>query len=346
MIKVGIVGCGYWGPRLIRNFYELPDADLALVCDLDRSRLQQIKKQYPRLAVSTDFNDVLRDEIEAVVIATPVKTHYGLVKEALSHNKHVLVEKPITASSWEAAELIKLAESLNRKMMVGHIYNYHPAIEYLKRLIQKGELGNIFAIDARRLNLGLVRPDVNVIWDLGPHDISIMLTLIEAEPVSVSARGSGHLDPDLCDLAYLELIFANGATANIQLSWLDPRKVRQVTIIGSKKMAFYDDAAESENIFIYDKGCHYTGCKGNNDAPFRPPQYRYGDIIIPHIDNSEPLRNECQHFLNCIRSGQTPKSDGWAGLKVVQILEAANQSRENGGQRINLSQVKKVAAAV
>ena len=346
MIRVGIVGCGYWGPRLIRNFYELPDAELSLVCDLDQLRLQNIKRQYPCVKITDSFNDVLRDDIEAVVIATPVNTHYSLVREALLHDKHVLVEKPITVSSWEARELIGLAESRNRKLMVGHIYDYHPAIDFLRQLIQSGELGDIFAIDARRLNLGLFRPDVNVIWDLGPHDISIMLALMCAEPVEVSARGYGHLDPDLCDLACLEMVFANGSTANIQLSWLDPRKVRQVTIIGSKKMAFYDDVAESEKIHIYDKGCTYTRCRDNGEHPHRPPQYRYGNVVIPFISNTEPLRNECQHFLDCIRTGSTPKSDGWAGLKVVNILETASYSLAKGGQRCLLLPVRSKTAAV
>ncbi len=289
------------------------------------------------LVTTSNFNDLLQDGIDAVVVATPVNTHYKLVKEALLHKKHVLVEKPMTDSSQEARELIKIASENDRVLMVGHIYEYHPAVEFLKQLIKNGELGEIYSIDAHRLNLGLFRPDVNVLWDLGPHDICIVLSIMDKEPISVSARGSGHLDPNLCDLAYLELIFDNGTSAHIHLSWLDPRKVRQITIIGSKKMAFYDDVAEAEKIYLYDKGCAFTPCNGNSAA--WPPHYRYGDVTIPFISNSEPLRIECNHFLNCIRDGKTPKTDGLAGLKVISILEAANQSLLNGGQRVNLAPV-------
>jgi predicted dehydrogenase len=338
MINVGIVGCGYWGPKLIRNFYELPDSNLYLVCDLDKLKLQQIKKQYPYVATTSSFHDVMQDEIDAVVIATPVNTHYNLVREALVNNKHVLVEKPMTASSQEARELVNLAAERNRTLMVGHIYEYHPAVDFLSQLIKNGELGEIYSIDAHRLNLGLFRPDVNVLWDLGPHDICIILSLMNMDPISVSARGSGHLDPNLCDLAYLELIFPNSTSAHIHISWLDPRKVRQITIIGSKKMAFYDDVAEAEKIYLYDKGCIFTPCNGNGNSTW-PPHYRYGDVTIPFISNLEPLRIECNHFLSCIKENKTPKTDGLAGLRVINILEATNQSLLNEGQRIHLNPI-------
>ena len=339
MINVGVIGCGYWGPKLIRNFYELPDSNLALVCDLDKNKLQQIRKQYPQIETTTNFGDLLQDGIDAVVVATPVNTHYGMVKEALVHGKHVLVEKPMTASSIEARHLIKLAAAQDRVLMVGHIYEYHPAVDFLKQLVKKGDLGEIYAIDAHRLNLGLFRPDVNVLWDLGPHDISIVLSILEKEPISVSARGAGHLDANLCDLAYLELIFDGGTSANIHLSWLDPRKVRQLTIIGSKKMAFYDDVAEAEKVYLYDKGCAFSPCGGNGDSAAWPPRYHYGDVTIPFISNTEPLKNECSHFLTCIKEGKQSKTDGLAGLRVIKILEAANRSMLNGGQRIELSPV-------
>ena len=339
MVNVGIVGCGYWGPKLIRNFYEVPDSNLVLICDRDISKLQQIQKQYPHVETTSDFQDLLQDGIDAVVIATPVNTHFCLAKEALRRDKHVLVEKPLTASSEEARELIELAAARNRVLMVGHIYEYHPAVQFLKQLVQDNVLGEIFAIDAHRLNLGLFRPDVNVLWDLGPHDISIVLSIMNQDPVTVSARGSGHLDPDLCDLAYLELLFANGTSAHIHLSWLDPRKVRQLTLIGSKKMAFYDDVAEAEKIHLYDKGCAFVEHNGSGGTATWPPRYRYGDVTIPFISNSEPLKLECLHFLSCIREGKVPATDGLAGLKVISILEAANQSMLSGGQRINLAPV-------
>jgi predicted dehydrogenase len=339
MINVGIVGCGYWGSKLVRNFYELPESNLSLVCDTDRLRLQQIKKLYPQVRTTTNFYDLLQDNIDAVVVATPVNTHHKLVKEALNGKKHVLVEKPMTDSSQQARELIDMAAAGNRTLMVGHIYEYHPAVEFLKELIRVGELGDIYAIDAHRLNLGLFRPDVNVLWDLGPHDVCIVLSIIGIEPVSVSARGFGHLNPSLCDLAYLELLFPNGTSAHIHLSWLDPRKVRQLTIIGSKKMAFYDDVAEAEKIHLYDKNCAFTPCNGNGNQASWPPRYHIGDVTIPFIANDEPLKLECNHFLNCIRDGKTPKTDGVAALKVIRILEAANYSLSNGGHRISLEPV-------
>jgi len=343
MINLGVIGCGYWGPKLIRNFYELPDCHLTQICDLDESKLQPLQKQYPQVRITTRYSDLFQSEIDAVVIATPVKTHYGLVKEALLHRKHVFVEKPMTASCQEASELISLAAAQKRILMVGHIYEYHPAVSFLKQLIQNGDLGEIYAIDAHRLNLGLFRPDVNVLWDLGPHDICIILSVMGKEPVSVSARGSGHLNPGLCDLAYLELNFSNGTSAHIHLSWLDPRKVRQITVIGSKKMAVYDDVAEAEKIYLYDKGCAFTPCNGNSTT--WPPHYHYGDVTIPYISNTEPLRIECNHFLTSIRDRITPLTDGAAGLKVIRILEAANLSINNEGQRVNLllEEIKKKA---
>ncbi len=340
MINVGVVGCGYWGPKLIRNLYELPDSNLLMACDSDVVKLKQMKRQYPSVEMICDFNDLLQDGIDAIVVATPVNTHYTLAKEALNHDKHVLVEKPMTASSQEARELIKIATLRNRVLMVGHIYEFHPAVDFLKRLVRENILGDIYTIDAHRLNLGLFRRDVNVIWDLGPHDICIMLSIMNDEPVSVSARGSGHLDSNLCDLAYLELIFANGTTAYVHLSWLDPRKVRQVTIIGSRKMAFYDDVAESEKIRIYDKRCGFTSSRNNGDSADWPPHYHSGDVVIPSIPNTEPLRIECDHFLRCIQDGTTPVTDGLAGLKVIRILEAANKSLLNGGQRIDLDPIR------
>jgi predicted dehydrogenase len=343
MINVGVVGCGYWGPKLIRNFYELPDSNLAMVCDQDTNKLKQIQKQYPQATTTGNFDALMEDNIDAVVIATPVNTHYSLVKNALNQGKHVLVEKPMTDSSVKARELIDLAASRNKILMVGHIYEYHPAVSYLKRIISNGDLGEIYSIDAHRLNLGLFRPDVNVLWDLGPHDICIMLAIMNQEPVSVSARGSGHLDPRLCDLAYLELIFPNGTSAHIHLSWLDPRKIRQITIIGSKKMAFYDDVAEAEKIYLYDKGCAFSTCNGNSSS--WAPHYRYGDVTIPFISSAEPLKLECDHFLNCIRTGATPKTDGLAGLKVIRILEAANESLLHDGQRISLRPLNVVPRA-
>ncbi len=331
MLNVGVVGCGYWGAKHVRNFHELPEANLVVVCDLDEERLNQVHRQYPYVTTTMNFGDVLEADIDAVVVTTPVNSHYRLAREALSHGKHVLVEKPITASSRQAYELIEMSEEQGLVLMVGHTYEYHPAVDYLRELIGSGELGDVYYIDAARLNLGLFRPDVNVIWDLAPHDTSIVLSLLDSEPVAVSARGSGYVDPSVHDVAYLEMRFPGDTLAHVHVSWLDPCKVRQITIVGSKKMVIYDDVSESEKIRIYDKGLARTGQE--NGFGTWPPRYRYGDVTIPYISNAEPLKLECSHFLECIREGKKPRSDGWVGLKVVNILEVANRSLLNGGQR-------------
>lgn len=332
MVNIGVVGCGYWGPKHIRNYHELPEARLTTVCDLDEHKLQQVRAQYPGVGTTTDFEDLLEDGVDAVVIATPVDTHYELAKEALLRGRHVLIEKPMTASSREALDLIGLAEKRNLVLMVGHTYEYHPAVDFLRKAVDNGELGEIYAIDANRLNLGLFRPDVNVLWDLAPHDICIMLSLLNDEPIAVSARGTHHVDPRVYDIAYLELLFPNGTIGHIHVSWLHPRKIREITIVGSKKMAVYDDVSETEKIHIYDKGLAISN-NGNKFSAW-PPNYRYGDVTIPSISNAEPLKIECSHFLECIIEGKRPRSDGRAGFKVVSILEAADISLANGGQRV------------
>ena len=344
MIKIGITGCGYWGPKHIRNFHELEEADLRAVCDLDNDRLQHVKTQYPYVETFVSFEDFLQDDMDGVVIATPVNTHYQLARQALLQDKHVLIEKPVSTSSDEVLELIKLAEKRNLVMMVGHTYEYHPAVDFLKQLVQSGELGEVYSIDAARLNLGLYRPDANVLWDLAPHDICIVLSLLEKEPIAVSARGTYHVDPNLCDVAYIELLFANGTMCNIHVSWLHPRKIREITIVGSKKMAVYDDISEAEKVHIYDKGLAITASKNNGFTAW-PPNYRYGDVVIPFISNAEPLKLECSDFIRSIAEGKKPKSDGWSGFRVTSILEAANNSLLNGGGRVNLSQITTIAEA-
>jgi predicted dehydrogenase len=337
MVNIGVVGCGYWGPKHIRVCHELKEANLTMVCDLDENRLRQVRTQYPYLETTNNFKTFVQNNVDAVVIATPVNTHYRLAKEALLYNKHVLIEKPITATSREAMELIELAEKRNLVLMVGHTYEYHPAVDFLRKVVSSGELGDIYGIDADRLNLGLFRSDVNVLWDLAPHDISIMLALLDEDPVSVSARGAHCIDASVYDVAYLDILFASGAMGHIHVSWLHPRKIRQITIVGSHKMAVYDDVSETEKIHIYDKGLDVPNDgNGNNKFSAWPPNYRYGDVIIPFISNAEPLKVECSHFINCITEGKKPRSDGWSGLKVTSILEAADRSLNNGGQREKL----------
>lgn len=337
MVNVGVVGCGYWGPKHIRICHELAEAALTKVCDLDEDKCQQVRKQYPYIKTSTDFKILLKDDVDAIIISTPVNTHYPLAKEALLHDKHVLIEKPMTASYQEAVELIELAEKRNLVLMAGHTYEYHPAVDFLRELVSNGELGDIYSIDADRLNLGLFRTDVNVLWDLAPHDISIMLAILNEDPVAVSARGTHHIDASVYDIAYLEILFANGTMGHVHVSWLHPRKIREITIVGSQKMAVYDDVSETEKIHIYDKGLAISSDgNGNNGFTSWPPNYRYGDVIIPFIANAEPLKQECSHFLECIAQDKRPRSHGGAGLKVTSILEAADRSLANGGQREKL----------
>ena len=335
MVNIGVAGCGYWGPKHIRVCHELAEANLTAVCDLDENRLQQVRNQYPYLEVFLNFKEFLQNSVDAVVIATPVNTHFQIAREALLCGKHVLIEKPITASSQEAAELIELAEKQNLVLMVGHTYEYSPAVEFLREIVSSGELGDIYSIDADRLNLGLYRRDVNVLWDLAPHDISIMLSVLNEDPVEVSARGTHHIDSSICDIAYLEIVFANGTLGHVHVSWLHPRKIREITMVGSQKMVVYDDVSESEKVHIYDKGVAISNDGGNGFSVW-PPNYRYGDVTIPFIANAEPLKQECSHFIKCITEGSRPRSDGWAGLKVTSILEAADKSLANGGQQEKL----------
>jgi predicted dehydrogenase len=329
MVKVGVIGCGYWGPKHVRNFHELEKAQLTMVCDLDEERLQRVKTQYPHVETVLDSKDLIHGNVDAVVIATPVGTHYQLAKKALLHDKHVLIEKPVSTSSHEVMELIELADKRNLVMMAGHTYEYHPAVDFLRELVQSGELGDIYSIDAA----------------LAPHDICIVLSLLNEEPVSVSARGAHHIDPKLCDVAYIELLFASGTMCNVHVSWLHPRKIREITIVGSKKMAVYDDVSEAEKIHIYDKGLALAASKNNNGFTTWPPNYHYGDVVIPFITNAEPLKLECNHFIQSIVEGKKPRSDGLAGLRVTCILEAANRSLLNGGGREKLIPIKTIAQA-
>lgn len=342
MINIGVVGCGYWGPKHIRVCQEIGELRMAWVCDTDENKLKQVRTQYPNIETTRSYDDFLKQNLDAVIIATPVNSHFSLAKQALLNGKHIMIEKPMTSSTSEAAELISLAEERNLVLMVGHTYQYHPAVDFLECLIRNGELGEIYSIDADRLNLGLFRPDCNVIWDLAPHDISILLTLIDAEPTAVSARGTHHIDPNVCDSAYIEILFDNGTMGHVHVSWLHPRKIREITIVGSQKMAVYNDVSETEKIHIYDKGVSVPengNGNGNGRDKFSawPPNYRYGNVVIPFISSAEPLRLECGHFAECIRDGKKPKSDGLSGLKVTSVLEAADRSLAEAGTRVPLN---------
>jgi predicted dehydrogenase len=335
LLKVGVIGCGYWGPNLIRNFIQLNESDVVRVADLEEHRLRRMKELYPSIETTKDYEDIVADpKIDIVAVATPVQTHFEFASKALSAQKHVFVEKPMAASVEEAEQLIQLAEKNQRKLMVGHTFLYTSAVQKMKAIIDSGELGEIYYISSQRLNLGLFQQDINVIWDLAPHDISIILYLLGQEPHSVSAIGSPHINPAIEDIAILSMDFSNGLVAFIQSSWLDPDKIRKMTVVGSKKMLVYDDVQPTEKIRMYDKGVekpkHY-----DTFAEF-PYSYKYGDITIPKLDGTEPIRTQLSHFIECVKNGTPPLSDGKNGLQVVKILEAAQKSLDQGNNQVNI----------
>ena len=318
--RFGIVGWGYWGPKIARNLESLPQAEVAMVADTDIQRLSSAKGM-PGVQLTTNVQDMfLSNTIDAVVIATPVRTHYRLAREALLHGKHVLVEKPLTASVAEAEDLIALARQQNCVLMVGHTFEYSPAVNELRKLVESGDLGKIYCVETERVNLGLFRNDINVIWDLAPHDVSILLYLFGKTPEGIKVQANAHVQPHIQDIAHLDLSYADGMNAHIHVSWLHPCKIRRVTIIGDARMVVYDDTNPSEMIKIYNKGA---------DVDADPVvSYRYGAITIPHIDWIEPLRLECEDFVSAIRNGTQPRANGALGLDVVQVLAAAQEALE------------------
>jgi len=326
MTRIAVIGCGYWGAKHVRVLHELPGVELVVVADPSEARRAHIARTYPDVPTSSDYRDVLRrDDIQGVVLATPVSTHYRLAREALLAGKDVLVEKPLTDKTPQAYELCRLADRLERILMVGHTYMYHPGVEYLRTLVASGALGSIFYADAARLNLGLFQRDTDVIWDLAPHDLSVLLYVLGCEPESIRARGASHVGARRqIDVAFLDLMFPGSTLGNIRVSWLDPVKVRRITVVGSEKMVVFNDVLLDDKIRVYDRGVtlpHQTD--DFNDFHL---SYRYGDVTIPYIPAAEPLAVECAHFAECIRSRAVPRSDGWSGYQIVRLLEAAHQS--------------------
>ena len=334
-LRVGIVGCGYWGPKLARNFSELPGSELGMLCDLRDDRLSEIVKLYPQAAATKRYEELLGGDLDAVAIATPVALHYPLAKAALMAGKHVLVEKPITARSDQAGELVSLAEKRGLTLMVGHTFVYNPAVEAVRRVIQSGELGRVYYLNCTRVNLGLLQPDINVLWDLAPHDLSILHFVLGVEPVSVSARGAVYVNTyrNLPEVAYLVLRFPDGVMANLRLSWLDPVKERSLTVVGSRKMLVYDDIAD-DKVVVFDKGVDVPPYSVTEEE-FRA-SYRHGAATAVPLQWTEPLRVECAHFIECIRTSAVPRSSGHDGLKIVQVLEAAQRSLLNGGVELTV----------
>jgi len=336
MIRIGVIGCGYWGPNIIRNFVQMPRVEMRKVADLNVEQLNHIKCLYPTVETTIDYKEIVTDpEIDAVAIATPVHTHKRLAVEALENGKHVFVEKPMAGCIADAEAMVETAKKHELQLMVGHTFEYHAAVRKMKEIIDSGLLGDIYYINCQRLNLGIFQKDINVVWDLASHDISVVLMLLEKEPNQVMSIGTSHINPSVEDVATTTLEFNNNIIAFIQTSWLDPNKVRKMTVVGSKKMLVYDDIQANEKIWIYDKGVEVPE-RYDTFGEFNY-SYHYGDIIIPRIENKEPLRSELSHFIDCIENGSRPITDGNNGLRVVKVLEAAQRSIAQGGVNVRVN---------
>jgi len=306
-----------------------------VICDLRQERLKHVQSLYPFVETTTRFEDMLsNDDLDAICVATPVATHYELTRRSLEAGKHVLVEKPLTKNAPEAQELVDLAEKRRRVLMVGHTFVYTAAVNKVKDLIRSGELGEIFYIATQRVNLGLFQEDINVLWDLAPHDVSIVNYILDSRPISVSARGAAYIQKDVEDVAFMTLEYPNGILSHVHVSWLDPCKIRRTTVVGSKKMLVYDDVVTLEKIRVYDKGVspqpHYDSFGEFHLA------YRFGDIFVPRLDDSEPLKVECSHFVECMRNGRSPRSGGSEALAVVRAIETGNESLKRGGAPVRI----------
>ncbi len=333
LTRIGLIGFGYWGPNLARNFHALPDCDLTAICDNNPERLDKARGIYRATRFYTDVADLLASDIDAVAIATPARTHHPLALAALAAGKHVLVEKPLAMSAAEAEELVAMADAQRRVLMVGHIFRYHPAVHHIKNLLTDGALGDLYYLYSTRVNLGRIQTDINALWSIAPHDISIFLHLLDDMPTSVSAHGARYLHGQVEDVIFLILTFPNDILAHVHVSWLDPSKVRHLTVVGNKKMVIYDDLADEGKVKIYDKGAVRT-----TDPQYGEYQYRLhsGDIAIPQLPLLEPLRLECEDFIQAIQTGRPPLADGRDGLRVVRVLEAAQQSLHQHGATIML----------
>jgi len=334
MINVGVIGYGYWGPNMVRNFYANKDAKVAWVCDLSKDRLALVEAGFPTVKTTTDHKDILKDTgIDAVVISTPVSAHFPLAQEALESGKNVLLEKPMTSTVEQSEKLVELAAKKKKTLMVDHTFLYTGAVRKMKELVQSGELGDIYYFDSVRVNLGLFQHDVNVIWDLAPHDFSIMDFLLQKDPEMVSAVGVYHLG-DLENIAYVTVQYPGNLLGHLHVNWLAPVKVRTTLIGGTRKMIVYDDTEPSEKVKIYDKGVSYSEKK--EDVYRMLIQYRSGDMLSPKLEPTEALKLVSTEFTDSINEGRKPLTDGVAGLRVVQLLQAANQSMKEKGKVIKL----------
>jgi predicted dehydrogenase len=333
-IRIGVIGYGYWGPNIVRNFNSLPGVNVSAICDQDVKALERAKRAFPGVEATTDVSSLLASPaIDAISVITPVWTHFELTKAALENGKHVFVEKPFTCNSGQAQRLIELAAHKNLTIMVDHTFLFTGAVQKIRQLIDEKALGDLYYYDSTRVNLGLFQHDVNVIWDLAPHDLSIMDYLIQSQPEALVATGESHLN-GLADVAYITVYFPNNVIAHINVNWLSPVKVRTTLIGGEKKMLVWNDLAPDEKVKIYDKGAEIKRKEGVYETLV---SYRTGDMWAPKIDQSEALRSELAHFIHCVESGERPINDGLSGLRVVQMLEAADHSLRQRGQAVHLS---------
>ena len=334
MLKAAVIGAGYWGPNLIRNFLAHDDIEAVVACDRDEGRLAKMRKSFYGIETVADHTQAIdRPDIDIVAIATPVSTHHEIAKRALLAGKHCFIEKPMTASVAEAEELIDLAEQKGLTLFVDHTFIYTGAVRKMKEIITSGRLGDLYYFDSVRINLGLFQHDVNVVWDLAPHDLSIMDYLLDERPVAVSALGSCHVGNDLADIAYLTLEFANNLIAHFHINWLAPMKIRKTLIGGTRSMIVYDDTEASEKVKVYDKGIDVTTREGVYNTLV---QYRTGDMLSPKLDQEEALAVGIRHFMESIVNNATPITNGQAGLNVVRVLEASDASMKDHGRLITL----------
>lgn len=326
---VGIVGYGYWGPNLLRNYMDLADTWVEWICDTRQTALEKVHKRYPSLAVTTDYEVVLGDDkVQAVVIATPISTHHELARKALQAGKHVFVEKPMCTTVAECEELIALAAAAGLTLMVGHTFVYSPPVRKVKELLASGGIGDVYFVTSSRVNLGLHQKDVSVVWDLACHDLSILSYWLDEAAATVNGVGRACIHPDIPDVAFLNLTFPSGCVASIDVSWLSPVKLRRTVVVGSRKMLLYDDTESVEKVKVFDHGVDFRDPETYGEFQL---SYRTGDILAPKLDSVEPLYAEAVHFIECIKTGQRPITDGIAGLQVVAGLEAADRAVRGGG---------------
>ena len=333
-LNVAVVGAGYWGKNLIRNFATAKRCNLKYVCDLNEKLLAARKKEFPFIKTSTNLQDVLDDsEVEGIVVATDVPSHFKVAQKSLEAGKHTYVEKPLTLKASDGKALVELAKEKGLKLMVGHLLEYHPAVNFLKETIDKGRIGQPYYVYTQRVNLGIVRQNENAWWSLAPHDVSIICYLLGSEPVSVAAHGQCYLQKNIEDVVFATIKFADGKMANMHCSWLDPHKIRKVTVVGSEKMVTFDDMEATEKIRMYDKA---AAIKHDITTSYAEViSLRFGDIVIPKVEAREPLALECAHFIDCVLDGKPVRSDGPDGVRVVRVLEAGQKSLKNNGEPIN-----------